>query len=58
MYSVGLAIHLQEANISFAMISPLEIKKSLGMHLGKSDFIDAKRIANYAWHTGTISNHP
>ena len=22
MYSVGLAIHLQEANISFAMISP------------------------------------
>jgi transposase len=49
MYSIGLAIHLQEANIPFAMISPLEIKKSLGMHRGKSDFIDAKRIASYAW---------
>jgi len=49
MYSIGLAIHLQKANVSFAMISPLEIKKSLGMHRGKSDFIDAKRIANYAW---------
>lgn len=35
--------------IAFAMISPLKIKKSLGIHRGKSDFIDAKRIANYAW---------
>jgi transposase len=50
MYSIGLAIYLQEANVSFAMISPPPgIKKSLGMHRGKSDFIDAKRIANYAW---------
>ena len=49
MYSIGLAIHLQEANVPFAMISPLEIKKSLGMHRGKSESIDAKRIANYAW---------
>ncbi|MFA6245560.1 MAG: transposase [Mucilaginibacter sp.] len=49
MYSIKLAIHLQELNIPFAMISPLEIKKSLDMHRGKSDFIDAKRKANYAW---------
>ena len=55
LYSIGLAIFLQEEKIMFAMIPPLEIKRSLGMHRGKSDVIDAKRIADHAWlHKETI----
>ncbi len=55
VYSINLAIYLQEANVSFAMLPPLEIKQSLGMHRGKSDSIDARRIAEYAWqHRDTI----
>ena len=48
LYSLPLAIFLEEKEIKFSMISALEIKKSLGITRGKNDYIDAKRIADFA----------
>ena len=47
-YSRPLSTFLQSQNIRFAMLSALEIKRSLGMTRGKNDKVDAFRIANYA----------
>jgi len=48
-YSRQLSSFLSEAGISFAMVSALEIKRSLGLKRGKNDRVDAKAIAHYAW---------
>jgi len=48
-YSRSLAVFLSQANITFAMVPALDIKKSKGLTRGKSDKIDAKAIALYAW---------
>lgn len=48
-YSRLLAAFLSESNIDYSMVSALEIKRSLGLKRGKSDRIDAKAIARYAW---------
>ncbi|HEY4965672.1 MAG TPA: transposase [Puia sp.] len=49
MYSLTLALYLEESQCVFAMISPLEIKRSLGIVRGKNDKVDARRIAEYAY---------
>ena len=49
LYSLPLAIFLEERQISFSMIPALEIKRSLGITRGKNDFIDSKRIAEFAY---------
>jgi transposase len=55
MYSIKLAKYLTEANIPFAMLPALQIKQSIGIRRGKSDLIDARRIAEYAWlHRETL----
>ena len=48
IYSLPLAKFLTEHQLVFSMVSGLEIKKSLGIARGKSDKVDAKRIAEYA----------
>jgi len=48
-YSRSLAVCLADAKILFAMMPALEIKKSMGLKRGKSDRIDARAIAMYAW---------
>jgi transposase len=48
IYSLPLSAFLMEKKVRFAMVPALEIKKSIGMVRGKSDIIDAKRIAEYA----------
>lgn len=48
-YSLALAVFLQQNNISFSMVSPLQIKRSLGLVRGKSDIIDAAQIARFGW---------
>jgi len=55
MYSIKLAIYLNEANVSFAMLPALQIKQSIGTRRGKNDQVDAQRIAEYAWlHRETL----
>lgn len=49
LYSLPLAVFLTERKISFAMIAGLEMKRSMGIQRGKSDLVDARRIAEYAY---------
>ena len=48
-YGLQLCDTLQELNIDYTAVPALEIKQSQGMTRGKSDPVDAKRIAIYAW---------
>ncbi len=47
-YSHQLAVYLQEKGYSFVMLPGLELKRSLGISRGKSDKVDAGKIAEYA----------
>lgn len=47
-YTLALCCFLQESTMAYTLISPLHLKRSLGMARGKSDRIDAGRIA---WFT-------
>lgn len=49
LYSMSLALYLEEKKIPFSMIPALEIKRSLGITRGKNDFVDSKRIAEFAY---------
>lgn len=48
LYSLPLAMFLEENSRTFSMISALEIKRSLGITRGKNDYVDSKRIADYS----------
>lgn len=49
LYSLPLAVFLEENNIPYSMISALAIKRSLGITRGKNDYIDSKRIADFSY---------
>lgn len=48
-YSLRFESFLSKQAIDFCKISALEIKRSLGVTRGKSDRVDAERIAQYGW---------
>jgi transposase len=47
-YSYRLAVCLKEKGYAFVMLPGLELKRSLGISRGKSDKVDAGKIAQYA----------
>ncbi len=49
IYSEQITLFFDEKKISFALISGLEIKKSLGISRGKDDKVDATKIALYGY---------
>lgn len=49
LYSLWLEEFLYQQGIPFCKVNALEIKRSLGITRGKSDKIDATRIASYAY---------
>lgn len=49
LYSLDLALFLEGRQLSFAVVSPLAIKRSMGLKRGKSDKADAGDIAHYAY---------
>lgn len=49
LYSLPLAVFLNQQGLTFSMVPALEIKRSLGIVRGKNDKVDAKRIAEYAY---------
>jgi transposase len=49
LYSYQLEQFLHQNRIAFTKVSALAIKRSLGLVRGKSDKIDARRIARYAF---------
>ncbi len=44
-YTLTLCCFLQESGMAYTLISPLHLKRSLGLIRGKSDRVDAARIA-------------
>jgi transposase len=49
LYSYHMERFLHKHQISFTKVSPLAIKRSLGLARGKNDKIDAQRIARYGF---------
>lgn len=48
-YGLELCLTLQQMDFDYALVPALEIKNSVGMTRGKTDQVDAQRIATYAW---------
>ncbi len=48
-YSYRFELFLRSKKIGYCKIAALQIKRSLGMIRGKSDKVDARRIADYGW---------
>lgn len=49
IYSLPISTFFSENDYHFVLIPGLEIKRSLGIQRGKSDVVDAKRIAEYVF---------
>ncbi|TXK37691.1 IS110 family transposase [Pontibacter qinzhouensis] len=49
LYSLCLSVYLEETGIPFAMVPALQLKRSMGITRGKSDKVDARRIAEFAY---------
>ena len=49
LYSLPLAVYLNEQHHQYAIVPGLEVKRSLGLTRGKSDKADAQAIARYAY---------
>lgn len=49
VYGMALAMVLEQHNISYVMVPAQQVKLSLGIQRGKSDPIDATRLADYAF---------
>ncbi len=48
-YTLELCSFLQDKELPFVLLSPLHLKRSLGLVRGKNDKVDAQRIAYYAF---------
>jgi len=48
-YGLLLAALLEESGIRYVMVSAIQVQLSLGIRRGKSDPIDARRLAEYLW---------
>ncbi|MEM8967491.1 MAG: IS110 family transposase [Bacteroidota bacterium] len=48
-YTLLLCSFLQEEQLAFGLYAPLHLKRSLGLTRGKTDKIDAQRLAYYAF---------
>jgi transposase len=58
VYSMPLCYQLDDQTLDYAVIPAIHIKKSKGLHRGKTDKSDAKDIANYALtHLHQITLH-
>ena len=47
-YTLALCCFLQDNHCHYTLVSPLDLKKSLGITRGKNDRIDAQRISGFA----------
>lgn len=46
-YTLALCCFLQDQKLAYTLVSPLHLKKSLGIARGKNDQVDAQRIAQF-----------
>ncbi|MCD4668613.1 MAG: transposase [Sulfurimonas sp.] len=49
IYGLELFVFLEEENLSYSVVSPLEIKRSIGLNRGKNDKVDSLKIARYCY---------
>lgn len=49
LYSIGLCSFLESCGISYTLLAPMQMKRSLGIQRGKTDRDDAMRLAYYGW---------
>lgn len=47
-YTLALCCFLQEQGLFYTLVSPLHLKRSMGITRGKNDQVDAQRIAEFA----------
>jgi len=48
-YGLDISLFLEESGVDYLMVPGLQIKRSLGLARGKSDKVDAARIARYCY---------
>jgi transposase len=48
-YGLLLAAMLEEAGVCYVIVAAAQVQRSLGIRRGKSDGIDARRLAEYVW---------
>ena len=49
VYGIDLAVFLEDNNVSYSMVSPLHIKRSLGLTRGKNDKVDSYQISRFCY---------
>ena len=49
IYGLELSVFMEEKKIAYSAVSPLEIKRSLGLTRGKNDKIDSLKISRYCY---------
>ncbi len=49
VYSMDLALFFEKNNLAYSMVSPLHIKRSLGLVRGKSDKVDSFQISRFCY---------
>jgi len=49
MYSYNIAVYFENQDFNYVMLPGLELKRTLGIVRGKSDAVDARHIARYAY---------
>lgn len=48
VYTLDFCMFLDQLHAAYCVCSPIDIKRSIGLQRGKSDKVDARRIASYA----------
>ena len=49
VYSYELAVYFEQMNIVYCMVSPLHIKRSMGLVRGKNDKVDSYQISRFCY---------
>ena len=49
VYSLGLALFFEQNHFAYTMVSPLHIKRSLGLVRGKNDKVDSFQISRFCY---------
>lgn len=49
VYGIDLAVFLETTKIAYSMVSPLHIKRSLGLTRGKNDKVDSYQISRFCY---------
>lgn len=49
VYGIDLAVYLKTKKIAYSMVSPLHIKRSLGLTRGKNDKVDSYQISRFCY---------